>query len=132
MFTLTHPECLIKYIIPIYRLFRLLSFYFGKTAWLISGTRDGVALKVSGYVRCNWTRQFKLPPMAGPRPVTCLDRLDVIGRVESFLAGIQATSTPALVVFVLGLGQLVPCEVDESLLLRRRDTWLMLLLVGKA
>ena len=68
--------------------------------------------------------------MAGPRPVMCLDRLDVIGWVESFLASIQATSTPALVIFVFGLCQLIPCEVNESFLLSKLDTWLMLILMG--
>lgn len=38
-----------------------------------------------------------------------LDRLNVIGWIKTQLAVIQATFTPALLVFVLQLGQLIPC-----------------------
>lgn len=42
--------------------------------------------------------------------LTCLDWLDVIGRVQSLSAGVQTTSTPALLVLVFSLGQFVACE----------------------
>lgn len=44
-------------------------------------------------------------------PATGLDRLNVIGRVQSLSAAVQTTSTPALFVFILGLGQLIACQV---------------------
>lgn len=42
--------------------------------------------------------------------LTCLDWLDVIGRVQSLSAVVQTTSTPALLVLVFSLGQFVTCE----------------------
>lgn len=58
--------------------------------------------------------QFMLPPMARPCPGMCLDRLNVISRVQSLLPAVQTTSTPALLVLILSFGQFISCQRDGA------------------
>lgn len=59
---------------------------------------------------------------AGPplRPSTSqptglsLDRFDVIRRVQADLSAVQAPLAPALLIFILYLGQLVPCKTKRE------------------
>lgn len=92
--------------------FRLLSFYLGCSRASV-GQRMCCSL-VSGYVRCHWMGQFELPPMACPCPGICLDRLNVIGRVQSLLPVVQTTSTPALLVLILSFGQFISWERERQ------------------
>lgn len=55
-----------------------------------------------------------LRPSASQPTGPSLDRLDVIRRVQADLSAVQAPLAPALLVFILYLGQLIPCKTKRE------------------
>lgn len=57
-----------------------------------------------------------LRPSASQPTGPSLDRLDVIRGVQADLSAVQAPLAPALLIFVLYLGQLIPCKTKGAVL----------------